>query len=110
MIYPSFEAFYESVIEPLRAANPDHRRLDGQQSGGNYDVVGRLRYQGRRWKIHADTHYEPLDIAYQALTGSPPRDPFVTAPTKTGVRLDLAEDLQRRRGTRYRHLYVYSDP
>ncbi len=110
MIYPSFEAFYAAVIQPLRAANPDHRRLDGQLSGGNFDVVGRFRYQGREWKVHADTHYEPLDIAFRALTGSPPRDPFLCAPTKTGLRLDLAVDLQRRRGTRHRHLYVYSDP
>ncbi|MBA4158330.1 MAG: hypothetical protein H0X65_12740 [Gemmatimonadetes bacterium] len=110
MIYPSFEAFYESVIQPLRAANPDHGRLDGQLSGGNFDVVGRFRYQGRPWKVHADTHYEPLDIAYRAPTGSPPRDPFLFTPTKTGLRLDLADDLQRRRRTRFRHLYVYSDP
>lgn len=109
LIYSSFETFYESVIQPLRAASLDHRRLDGQPSGGNREVVGRFRHRGRQWKVHADTHYEPLEIAYRALTGSPPRDPFVPMPTKNGLRLDLADDLQRRRGTRHRHLYVYSE-
>lgn len=109
MVYPSFQRFYEAVVLPLKTTNPEHRRLDGWDSGGNFEVVGRFRYGGRQWRVHADTHYEPLELAYRALTESPPRHPFVIERTKNGERLDLADDLQRSRGTRFRHLYVYSD-
>ncbi|HEU0016338.1 MAG TPA: hypothetical protein VFQ45_21845 [Longimicrobium sp.] len=108
-VYDSFQSFYEAEVEPRRRVNPDHRRLDGEPSGGNWDVVGRFRHQGRVWKVHTDTHYEPLALAYHSLTGSPPRDPFVLATTESGDRLDLAADLQQARGTPHRHLYAYSD-
>lgn len=108
MIHSSFRAFYEAVVQPLRKENPNHRRLDGWESGGNFEIAGRFFYADRVWVVHADTHYDPLELAYRAITGSPPRDPFVMAPRKTGLRLDLADDLQRSRGTRHRHLYIYS--
>lgn len=108
MVYDSFQHFYESVVDPMKRANPDHRRLDGRASGGNFDVAGRFRHAGRVWEVHADTHYEPLDLAYGALTGTPARDPFVIGSVRSGERLDLAADLQARRRTRFRHLYMYS--
>ncbi|HWK89530.1 MAG TPA: hypothetical protein VNP72_06025 [Longimicrobium sp.] len=108
-IYDSFQSFYEAEVAPRQQANPDHRRLDGEVSGGNWDVVGRFRHRGRMWRVHADTHYEPLTLAYRAVTSTPPRDPFVLGTTESGDRLDLAEDLQRTRGTQHRHLYAYSD-
>lgn len=109
MICVSFQHFYESVVVPLQRANPTHHRLDGWRSGGNRAVAGRFLHGGRRWKVHADTHYEPLALAYAALTASPPRDPFVVAATDRGGRLDLVDEIQRQRGTRFRHLYVYAD-
>jgi hypothetical protein len=107
--YASFQEFFEGVVQPMKATHPEDLRLDGRAAGGNWDVAGEFLYAGRTWRVHADSRYEPLTLAYEALTRRSPHDPFVIMKTKTGLRLDLAEDLQRGRGTRHRHLYAYAD-
>ena len=106
-VHQSFRSFMEAVVLPMRGANPSHRRLDGQVAGGNREVVGIFRYGGRVWKVHADTHYEPLLIAYNALT-SGTDDPFVEESTRRGLCLDLLPELRaRRRDPRRKYLYIY---
>lgn len=105
--YPTYRVFVEQVILPMRSANPTDKRLDGQPTGGNRDVVGRFKHQRRLWKVHADTHYEPLLLAYEALVTGETSDPFVATPTSRGYRLDLVPVLQARRLARHRHMYIY---
>jgi len=50
-------------------------RLDGELSGGNRTVVGVFRGDGRDWKVHEDSHYEPLLIAYEAARAGDGRVP-----------------------------------
>jgi hypothetical protein len=65
--YPSYERFVEDVVLPRRQRAPADRRLDGWPSGGNFKIAGIFDYEGRRWKVHEDSHYEPLLIAYEAM-------------------------------------------
>jgi hypothetical protein len=106
-IHQSFRGFIEEVALPMRAANPSHRRLDGQVAGGNREVVGRFRHRDRVWKVHADTHYEPLLIAYEAVkTGTD--DPFIEEPTRRGRCLDLLPELRaQRQDPAHKYLYIY---
>ena len=106
MTCQTFIDFVEAVVLPARAANPTHRRLDGQHTGGNWDVAGEFHHRGRRWRVHGDSHFEPLLVAYEAAkTGV---DPFVERPTKTGLSLDLTAEFRARRAEpRFKYLYVY---
>jgi hypothetical protein len=75
---------------------------------GNRTVAGVFRGDGREWKVHEDSHYEPLLIAYEAAKAGDPW-PFVEAPTKTGTALDLKPELrQHLSDRRHKYLYIYS--
>jgi len=63
VVHASFSAFMRDAVIPHRQANPAARRLDLAWSGGNRAVFGRFLHHGRRWKVHSDTHFEPLEIA-----------------------------------------------
>jgi len=107
--HQSFVDFVETVVLPARAANPMHRRLDGQRTGGNWAVFGEFRHRGRRWKVHADTHYEPLLVAYEAAKAG--ADPFVEVPTQSGLSLDLTDELRAKLTVpRYKYIYIYELP
>ena len=101
-----FLAFMRNVVLPRQTAHPTHVRLDGETKGGSRVVVGRFRYRDRDWVVHADTHYTPLGIAYQAaLSGA---DPFVEELTQHGRCLALASQLRSQQGSRHKYLYIYS--
>jgi hypothetical protein len=101
--YATFREFVEHLVLPMREAHPDHKRLDGQPSGGNRTVAGTFWHRGRRWKVHADTHYRQLLIAYEALRSGEVPDPFVEKATKNGISLDLAPSLRARTGDREKY-------
>jgi hypothetical protein len=106
--HPSYVSFVEKVVLPRRTLNPHHIRLDGEVAGGNRTVAGVFRGGGREWKVHEDSHYEPLLIAYEAARAGDPW-PFVEAPTKTGTALDLKPDLRERMSDRsHKYMYIYS--
>jgi hypothetical protein len=75
-------------------------------------VFGYFRYNKQTWKVHEDTHYIPLDIAYEDRNSG--EVPFVELPTATGKGLRLAlsgklrEVQQERQQSRYEYLYIYS--
>jgi len=103
---PSFVSFMEAVVLPAHAASPSDKRLDGWRTGGNFAVFGEFQYGTRHWKVHADTHYEPLMLAYEAAKSG--ADPFVEVPTKRGSSLDLTADLRVRLSEpRFKYLYIY---
>jgi hypothetical protein len=106
--HPSYVSFVENVVLPRRSQNPAHIRLDGEVAGGNRTVAGLFRGDGREWKVHEDSHYEPLLIAYDAVKAGDAW-PFVEAPTKSGTSLDLKPELrQRLSNRRHKYLYIYS--
>lgn len=108
MTHSSYLSFAESIVLPRRSQNPSHIRLDGETSGGNFAVAGTFRGDGREWKAHEDSHYEPLVIAYEAASAGDPW-PFIEVPTKNGTALDLKPDLRERMSDRrHKYLYIYS--
>jgi hypothetical protein len=108
MAHPSFDAFYHDAVLPRKRANPQHIRLDGKRTGGNWDVAGEFMHRGELWRVHADSHYEPLRIAHEALHLEGGAEPFVVEHTKRGRCLALRPDLRERYPSRYKHLYIYS--
>jgi hypothetical protein len=106
--HPSYISFVENVVLPGRSRNPAHLRLDGQTTGGNRTVAGTFRGDGREWRVHEDSHYEPLLAAYESFKAGDPW-PFIEEPTKTGSCLDLKPELQARLSDRrHKYLYIYS--
>jgi hypothetical protein len=83
----SFAAFVEAVVLPGKGSEPHASAARRAPHRGNFDVAGEFRYRGRNWKVHADTHYETPLCAYEATKRG--ADPFVEAPTKRGMSLDL---------------------
>lgn len=107
--FSSFAAFVEAVVLPLRAEHPTYRRLDGWPSGGNWEVAGRFRYADSLWTVHADTHFEPLLLAYEAARNGD--DPFLVEPTKKGRSLNVQPALRARMANpRFKYIYVYEAP
>jgi hypothetical protein len=109
-VYKSFAAFIESAVIPHQQAHPDYKRLDGWQSGGNRDVFGEFLHDGVAWKVHADTRFEPIFIAYRAITEEGIENPFSTSSTNggKGTKLVLLDELKKRMtNPRFEHFYVY---
>jgi hypothetical protein len=106
-VHPSFAAFMRSVVLPLRAANPTWRRLDGASTGGNRTVAGQFRHAAQLWKVHADTHFAPLEIAWRAVQADATSDPFVVEHAQAGRCLALRDDLRRQYASPHKHLYIY---
>lgn len=110
MNHVNFASFMEHVVLPKQAADPTQVRLDGQTSGGNRTPAGFFYHQGMLWRVHADSQFEPLVVAYQALKERPTADPFFAVPTGSGKRhcLVLTSELQQKLcRPRFKHLYIY---
>lgn len=105
--YGSFRAFVESAVVPRHRSRPADVRLDGRTVGGNRETFGTFWWGGRRWKVHADTHYAPLLIAHEAILRGD--EPFlVTETQRTGnVCLELVPWLHAQLGTKAKLLYIY---
>ena len=108
MVYDSFVDFMETVVLPMKQANPTDIRLDGRVSGGSWDHVGSFLRGSRVWTVYADSRYQPLLTAYEAIRKGEADDPFVESPMQSGDRLDLTDNLQKATGLRHRYLYIYA--
>ena len=87
MTFSSFASFIESYVLPLRKEHPGWRRLDGETTGGNRNVAARFVHQNTTCKVHADTHFDPLLVAYEAARGG--ADPFEQELTRASGSLCL---------------------
>jgi len=105
MIYASFVECVEGCIIPLQQEHPTWLRLDGQQSGGNTNIVARFRHDGQVWKIHADSRFTPIMRAFEAVASGNIEGPFVRERTQNGYCLNLTEPL--RGSQKAKHFYVY---
>jgi hypothetical protein len=107
LAYSSFSDFMTRYAIPLEQANPAFRRLDGERSGGNRTIAGSFVHDGRRWVVHADTHFRPLRIAYNDELRDPAGDPFKREVTRAGTCLVLRDDLRRIHDSPHKYLYIY---
>ena len=108
MVHASYTDFVEAVVLPRRAKNPTDRRFDGALAGGNWSVAGVFQHHGREWKVHEDSHYEPLLAAYETFHHGIP-SPFVEEPTKTLSSLNLRTELRAKLSERkHKYIYIYS--
>jgi hypothetical protein len=108
-IYSDFGEMMRQVVLPMHLAEPSHARLDSPRTDGNWDVLCRFRWKGTVWKVHFDSRYEPLLLAYYGWQFGLGDDVFVEAPMEKGVRLDITPSLAGVRPTSHRYLYLYRD-
>jgi hypothetical protein len=102
-VYPDFATFYTEVVQPLKAANHAFIRLDGKLKGNTRSFFGYFLYEGKKWKVAADTHIAKLDLAFEEISKG--NDPFVIKPTRDHKGEALSIKGQPVRDTRF---YVYT--
>ena len=73
--FADFQEFYVKAVEPLKKENASFIRLDGKLKGDTRVVFGHFLYEGKKWKVNADTHIDRLKIAFDEITKG--NDPFV---------------------------------
>jgi hypothetical protein len=105
--FRSFEAFIEAGVLPLQSAHPAWIRFDGQRSGGNRTPVGYFVSGDGIWRVHADTWFRPLLIAYEAGERDPSRLALVVEETSRSRSKCLVLRPDLRGWNRFKHLYVY---
>lgn len=91
----TFTDFVERIALPRLLENPRAARLDGEVTGGNRNVAGRFYFGGRQWKVHSDTHFEPLLLAYWHARRFGEGATFDEVGTAAGERLALVPELER---------------
>jgi hypothetical protein len=102
----SFIELMLSVVFPRLASNPLHIRLDGRTRRGNRQRFAEFYYEGRAWRINADSRYLPLNLAFDAATLG--LNPFVQSLTEEGaICLVLAPEIRALQRSKYKYLYIY---
>lgn len=89
---PTFESyidFVHNLVQPLKTAHPEWRRMDGLASGGNRSVVAYLNHEGRLFCVHGDAWITSLLAPYEALKRNVSGPLLVVAPTRGGKREKL---------------------
>jgi hypothetical protein len=111
MVYQNYESFIEEYVIPQHVAHPAHIRLDGKTKGSSLEVAGRFKHHGKVWKVHFDTRYEPLLLAFEAVKHGQVQDPFVEKPTKQnqGICLVLQNSIKAKQSTQFKYLFIYLD-
>ena len=110
-VHESYPAFIRAVVMPMHLAAPDDVQLDGRAAGGNRDVAGRFRFRSEVWRVHMDSRYEPLLLAYYAWVYLKGEDTLVEAVAERegGRRLDIHPDVRSINAVGPRYLYIYPD-
>jgi hypothetical protein len=109
MVYEDFVSFMRCSVLPHQKEHPKDIRLDGELTGRNRKVFVYFRHNGHVWKVHEDTHYEPLMLALSAAQVG--EDPFVESDTAKGKGrcLVLTGELAAHQQTGHKYLYIYSN-
>ena len=81
-IYDSFKKYVELFVIPRKNENPNQKRLDGRDCGGNRELHGVFRHQNKVWKVHGDSPYEPILLTYEAMKKS--ENSFIERATNSG--------------------------
>jgi hypothetical protein len=94
---------YENAGKSSRRA--PGRAIVGREQNGFWKISTNHQV----WQVHADTHYEPLLIAYRALASGQTQDPFVEQDATVRRCLNLTEELRHLKTTSHKHLYIYGE-
>ena len=73
--FKSYTDFYESQIAHLNTL-----RIDGNEKGGNRKSASTFIFNGHVWKVHQDSHIEPLKKAFEEFSNG--QMPFIMTNTK----------------------------
>lgn len=106
-VFETFRAWVLGAALPLLAGSVDALRLDGRSSGGNREVYGRFRFADRVWRVHGDTHFEPVLTAFWAMQREQGDAALVVRATRGGECLELRHDLAL--GGAPKRFYVYAE-
>lgn len=101
--FPDFKEFYTKAVEPLKKDNPSFIRLDGKLKGDTRIVFAYFEYEGKKWKVNADTHIDRLKIAFDEFAKG--NDPFVIKALRDNKGEYLAIKGQPIRNSK---LYIYA--
>lgn len=78
--FDNFTDFYKQAVEPLKQANVAHIRLDGKLKGKTRNVFAYFMYEGKKWRVDADTYIDRLKLAYELAQET--EAPFVIKATR----------------------------
>lgn len=67
MIYESFEEWVRENVLAHRQLHPTWFRLDGRTQNGNQTIFAKFKHLDLIWKVHADTRFDPVLRAYDAI-------------------------------------------
>jgi len=96
----------ESGVLPQQAHNPTHISLDGRRTGPHGSAAFRFKRHGNVWKINADTHYDPLKLAYDSIANDSSYDPFVEMPTRETKGISHGICLKLKQGSENMFIYL----
>lgn len=75
-------------------------KFDGATTGGNREIFGKFKYQGKISKIHSDSHLKKRSNVYLEFMND--NDPFIESLTSKNLLT-----LSLKNNTGYKHLYIY---
>jgi len=93
-------------VLPQQAHNPTHISLDGRRTGPHGSAAFRFKRHGNVWKINADTHYDPLKLAYDSIANDSSYDPFVEMPTRETKGISHGICLKLKQGSENMFIYL----
>lgn len=101
--FQDFVTFYTTAVLPLKKEQIGLTRLDGQLKGNTRVVFAYFDYEGKTWKVNADTHVDRLKIAYDEFVKG--NDPFQVKYLRDNRKAYLAIKGQPVRNSK---LYIYA--
>jgi hypothetical protein len=101
--YADFNEFYVKAVVPIIKEHNDFIRLDGKIKGDTRVVFAYFLYEGKKWKVNADTHIDRLKLANDEITKG--NDPFVIKALRDNKGEYLAIQGQPVRNSK---LYIYA--
>ncbi|WP_219225399.1 hypothetical protein [Pedobacter antarcticus] len=101
--FEDFITFYEKAVLPLQKENIGLIRLDGQLKGDTRVTFAYFDYEGKTWRVNADTHIDRLKIAYDEFVKG--NDPFQIKYLRDNRKAYLAIKGQPVRNAK---LYIYA--
>lgn len=63
--YSSFAEFIESAVLPLHEQEPERKRLNGREKGGDRTTWAIVRHGGLSYRVHADAEIAALIRPYR---------------------------------------------
>lgn len=101
--FQDFVSFYKEAVLPLKEKSIGLMRLDGQLKGETRVVFAYFDYEGKTWRVNANTHVDRLKIAFDEFEKG--NDPFQVKYLRDDRKAYLAIKGQPVRNAK---LYIYA--